>query len=129
MSLLAALLEQPRLGELAALAELGADGALEVVLRQRDLLLGGEERRAQGRVADVAAGHLVAAGEVGEVELAGERQLLGEVDAPQALAGFVVGEREGEPARRRRLNAASIAVPKLVVRTATPSKVSSRWSR
>jgi hypothetical protein len=27
------LLEEPRLGELAALAELGADGALEVILR------------------------------------------------------------------------------------------------
>ena len=49
------LLEQPRLGELAAFAELGADGALEVILRQRALLLGGQERRAQGRVADVAA--------------------------------------------------------------------------
>jgi len=31
-----------------------ADGALEVVLREWDLLLGGEERRAEGRVADVA---------------------------------------------------------------------------
>jgi len=35
------------LGEPSALTELGADGALEVVLREWDLLLGGEERRAR----------------------------------------------------------------------------------
>src|SRR5262245_56857772 len=97
------LLEEAGLGELAAFAELGADGALEVVLAERGLLLGGEEGGAQCGVADVAARHLVAPREVGEVELAGERQLLGEVDAPQLLARLVVGEREGQPARQAAL--------------------------
>src|SRR5712691_4661270 len=64
------LLEDAALGDLADLAELGLDRALEVLLRERRVLLGGEERRAQRCVADVAAGQPVLARELGEIERA-----------------------------------------------------------
>src|SRR5882724_11328616 len=96
----AALLERSGLGVLAAVTELGADRAFEVKLRQRGLLLGGEEGRAQGRVTDVAAGHLVAPRQVAKVEHACDRQLLGQVDAPELLARLGIGEWQGQATRQ-----------------------------
>ena len=64
------LLERAALGELADLAELHADRALEVVVRQRAALLGGEERGAQRGVADVAAREPEPLRQRGEVERA-----------------------------------------------------------
>src|SRR4029077_19879435 len=87
-------------GQLAELGELEGDGALEVVLLQRGLLLRGEEGRAQAGVADVAAGQLVLAGERVERELAGARQLGRQVGAPQLGAGVLVGERERQLERQ-----------------------------
>src|SRR4051812_13540479 len=65
------LLERAGLGELADLPELHADRALEVLVGERRALLGGEERGAQGGVADVAARQPEPLRQAGEVELAG----------------------------------------------------------
>jgi len=65
-------------------------------MRQRGLLLGGEEGRAQRRVADVTAGHLVAPRQVAEIERACDRQLLGQVDAPEPFARLGIGKWQGQ---------------------------------
>ena len=62
--------------------------------------IGGEERRAQDRVADVATAHLVLAGEAGEVERAGDRDGAAHHRAPEAGALVDVGQREVDVERQ-----------------------------
>src|SRR5687767_12355746 len=80
--------------QLAELGKLERDGTLEVRMRDDGFLLRREERSAQAGVADVAARDLVLPRQRREIERALGRQLARQVDAPQLLAGVLVGERE-----------------------------------